>query len=117
MLNGSFFAVRKLNFHLCLFLADARVFAAFLARARGCCLAGTGLFSTDAARAGRRAGTGCAPTSVTGFRVKRFAVPFGVVEVFVGFYEVVDREVVFAVVEPGTSADDLFELDHRSYGP
>ena len=28
-------------------------------------------------------------------------------------HEVVDREVIFAVVETGSSSDDLLELDHR----
>jgi hypothetical protein len=49
-----------------------------------------------------------------GRRVGRegFAVPFGIAEVVVGFYEVVDGEVVLAFVEAGAAADDLFELDH-----
>ena len=31
----------------------------------------------------------------------------------IGLHEVVDREVVLAVVKPGAAADDLLELDHR----
>jgi hypothetical protein len=43
-----------------------------------------------------------------------FAVPFRIGEMNVGPDEVVDSEVVFAVVEAGTASDDLLELDHRS---
>ena len=48
-----------------------------------------------------------------GFRLERLAVPFRIVEVVVRLHEVVDREVILAVVEPGAAADDLLELDHR----
>ena len=41
-----------------------------------------------------------------------FAIPFGVVEVFVGFDEIVNREVIFAVKEASATTDDLFEFDH-----
>lgn len=47
----------------------------------------------------------------------RFAVPFGVVEVLVGFYEVVDGEVVFALKGAGAASDDLFELDDGADHP
>lgn len=30
----------------------------------------------------------------------------------VGLHEVIDGEVVLTVIEPGTTADDLFELDN-----
>jgi hypothetical protein len=40
------------------------------------------------------------------------AVPLRVAEVLVRLDEVVDREVVLAVVEPGAAPDDLLELDH-----
>ena len=35
----------------------------------------------------------------------------------VGLHEVVDREVILAVVEASAAADDLLELDHRVDGP
>src|SRR5439155_1570970 len=44
----------------------------------------------------------------------RFAVPFGIVEVFVGFYEIVDRKIVLAIEQPRATSDDLLELDHRA---
>ena len=34
-----------------------------------------------------------------------------------GFHEIIDREVVLAVIEPGAAPDDLFELDHRLHRP
>ena len=48
-----------------------------------------------------------------GFRFQRFAVPFRIAEMLVRLHEVVDREVVLAVVEPRAAPDDLLELDHR----
>ena len=51
-----------------------------------------------------------------GFGCDGFAVPFGVVEVFMGSHEIVDREVIFAFVEAGATADDLLELDHGING-
>ena len=44
------------------------------------------------------------------FILDRFAVPFGVSEVVVSLYEVVDREVVLAVVQAGSASDDLLEF-------
>ena len=43
----------------------------------------------------------------------RLAIPLGVAEVVVGLHEVVDGEVVLAVVQARAAADDLLELDHR----
>ena len=64
-------------------------------------------------RLGRFANAG--PFAALGARLflLRFAVPFGVAEVVMGVDEIVDREVVLAVVEAGAAADDLLELDHR----
>ena len=42
----------------------------------------------------------------------RLPVPFRVAEVVMGLHEIVDGEVVLAVIEPCPPADDLFELDH-----
>ena len=41
------------------------------------------------------------------------AVPFRIVEMVVRLHEVVDREIVLAVIEARPAADDLLELDHR----
>ena len=48
-----------------------------------------------------------------GFRLERFAIPLRIAEMMVRLHEVVDREVVLAVVEPRAASDDLLELDHR----
>ena len=46
-------------------------------------------------------------------RLQRFAIPFRIAEVVMRLHEIVDREVVLAIVEPRAAADDLLELDHR----
>jgi hypothetical protein len=46
-----------------------------------------------------------------------FTVPFRVVEMLVGFHEVVDGEVVFAPKGASAAADDLFELDDGADDP
>ena len=43
----------------------------------------------------------------------RFSVPLGIAEVVVCLDEVVDREVVLALVEARAAADNLLELDQR----
>src|ERR1035437_5562898 len=51
-----------------------------------------------------------------GVWIAGLAVPLGVAEMVVRFYEVVDGEVVLAVVEARAATDDLLELDHRIDG-
>jgi hypothetical protein len=51
-------------------------------------------------------------TCLAWFRFQRFAIPLWIAEVTVRLHEVVDREVVLPVVEPGATSDDLLELDH-----
>ena len=63
-----------------------------------------------AARRLRRCGAG---SRLLGLRLDRLAVPFRIAEMVVRLHEIVDREVVLAVVEPRAAADDLLELDHR----
>src|SRR5712664_3656328 len=46
----------------------------------------------------------------------RLAVPLWIAEVQVRSHEIVDREVIFAVIEARASADDLLEFDHRTDG-
>ena len=53
------------------------------------------------------------PTLRTWLVCCRRTIPIGVLEFEVGLHEVVDREVIFAVVEPRPTSDDLLELDHR----
>ena len=45
------------------------------------------------------------------------SIPLRIAEVMVGLHEIVDGEVVLAVIEPRAAADDLFELNHRVDGP
>src|SRR5258708_7198602 len=45
--------------------------------------------------------------------IDRLAIPLRIAEVVMCFDEVVDREVVLAIVQPRSTADDLLELDHR----
>jgi hypothetical protein len=47
----------------------------------------------------------------TWFRLLGRPVPFLVVEVEICLHEVVDREVVLAIEEPGAPPDDLLELN------
>ena len=51
-----------------------------------------------------------------GFGGFGFAVPVGIVKVFVGADEVVNCKVVFAVKSARSSTDNLFELDNRVDG-
>ena len=61
----------------------------------------------------RLGGCGLGSRLRLGLRLDRLAVPFRIAEVVVRLHEIVDREVVLAVVEPRAAADDLLELDHR----
>ena len=130
VLDGALLAVGELHPGLALALADAgplaapragalaRVLAALRARADAGVLA--------AVRAGADAGplaalradlldalAGVLAAQLAGLGLQRLAVPLRVAEVVVRLDEVVDREVVLAVVEPRAAADDLLELDHR----
>jgi hypothetical protein len=44
--------------------------------------------------------------------VSGFAVPLGIAEMLVGFYEVIDGKIVLVLEQAGVAADDLLELDH-----
>ena len=46
-------------------------------------------------------------------RLDGLTVPLRIAEMVVCLHEVVNREVVLAVIEPRTAPDDLLELDHR----
>ena len=46
------------------------------------------------------------------FRFYRFAVPFRVGKVMIGVHKIIDGEIFFAVKQPGSSPDDLLELNH-----
>src|SRR5687768_13239032 len=46
-------------------------------------------------------------------RFERFPIPFRIVEVVMRPHEVIGREIVFSLVEPRSTSDDLLELDHR----
>ena len=56
---------------------------------------------------------GIAATLVADLRLGGFSIPFRIAEVNVRLYEIMNREVVLAVIETRSSADELFEFDHR----
>ena len=112
MLDRALLAVGELHFHLLLLFAAARHLTThgarfFRALAR----------RLPAHRAHRRrlhlAPAGPHSTRRTRLLGLRRSVPLLVVEVVVRFHEVVDREVVLAIVEPRAATDDLLKLDHR----
>ena len=112
VLDGAFLPVGELHFHLLLFLADARQLPADLARlfrtlARG--------LATLGARLRRRhfASAGILPALAARLVCLRWTIPLRVLEFQVRLHEVVDGEVILAVVEPGAATYDLLELDHR----
>lgn len=50
---------------------------------------------------------------LTGLGFYRLTIPFRIAEVVMCLHEIIDGEMVFAVVETRTAPDDLLELDHR----
>jgi hypothetical protein len=114
VLDSTLFAVGEL--HFCLFLAYARALAAERAlvfRTLARCLATnrTGLWRLLFTLAWVIAAL------LARFRFQRLAVPLRIVEVQIGLHEVVDGEVVLAVVKPRAAPDDLLELDDRINWP
>ena len=51
-------------------------------------------------------------TLLAWFRFQRLAVPFRIAEMVVRLHEVVDGEVVLAIVKPRAAPNDLLELNH-----
>ena len=47
------------------------------------------------------------------FRFNRLAVPFGIAEMMMCLHEIINREIILAVVKPRAAPDDLLELDDR----
>src|SRR5271157_1720588 len=111
VLNGTLFPVGQLHFRLCLLLAHTWALTANLARLLRTL---TRCFSTHWTRLRRWLYTlaGVIATLLAGLRLHRFAVPFRIAEMVVGFHEVVNGEVVLAIVEPRAAPNDLFELNH-----
>ena len=113
-LNLALLAICEL--HLRLFFAGTGSVTAFLAGLLRAC---AGLIT--AGRTGLRrcllAGARCIAAFLTGFRLYRLAIPLRITEVVVSLNEVVDREVVLAIVKPGATPDDLLELNHRIHRP
>ena len=112
VLDGALLAVGELHFRFLLanawtlaadsarlFRTFARSLAAYEARLRR---------SWDLYALARRE-----PALLARLRLHRFAVPFRIAEMVVRLHEIVDREVILAVVKPRAAADDLLELDHR----
>ena len=112
VLDVAGFAVGEFDLCPLLLLADALQLAADFARffrafARAFAAVGAGFRVWPFAAAGALA------AGRTGFGVEWFAVPLRVAEVVISLHEVVDGEIVFAVVKSRASADDLFEFNHR----
>lgn len=111
MLNGPLFPIGE--HHFCLFLAYAAALAAdraYVFRTFARCLPTNGTWFR-----GRRrlcASARLIAALLAGLRLQRLAVPFGVAEVKIGLHEVIDGEVVLAIVKACVAADDLLELDH-----
>ena len=111
VLNGTLFAVGQLHFRLRLLLAHAWALTANRARffrtfAR--CLSAHRTWL----RYRLHALAGVLATLLARFRLQRLAVPFRIAEMVVRLHEVVDGEVVLAIVKPCAAPDDLLELDH-----
>src|SRR5260370_24749573 len=111
MLNGARFPVGTLHLRLFSLLEHTGGSAANLARlfrtlAR--------IFRTNRARLQQwpsaLAGVIAAPG--TWLRLQRLAVPLRIVEMKIRSYEIVNGEIVLAVIKPRPSADDLLELNH-----
>jgi hypothetical protein len=112
VLDVAGFAVGEFDLCPFLFLADALQLAAdfagfFRALARAFAAIGAGFRFRAFADAGALA------AGRAGFGVLGFAVPFRIAEMVLSLHEVVDGEIVFAVVKSRASTDDLFEFDHR----
>src|ERR1051325_3573210 len=46
------------------------------------------------------------------FRLQRFAVPLGIAEMMMRLHEIVNGEIILAVVKASATTDDLLELNH-----
>ena len=112
VLNGSFLPIGQLDLGLTSLPANTGPLAASLTQSFW---ADAGLLPANLARLWWQllADTGELPADSTGFRLDGLAVPLRITEMMVRLHEVVDREVVLAIVKPGAAPDDLLELDHR----
>jgi hypothetical protein len=112
VLDAALFAISEFHGDFVAAFALAGFFAAAETLLLG---AFTGRFPALGARARWCNFAGARATSalVTGFGCNRFTIPFGVLEVMMRFDEIIDREVVLAIVESSATTDDLLELDHR----
>ena len=115
VLNVSLFAISQLDLDLDLFpfVADTRTFPAFATRLFW---ANTGLLSAFFARLWIRFNTLTGPLStftanLRFFGFNRLPVPIWIEEMLVRFDEIVNCEVVLSIIEPGSTPNDLFELD------
>src|SRR5271157_1272020 len=111
VLNGTLFAVSQLHSCLRLLFADTWALTANLARLVRTL---TRCFSTHWTRLRRWLYTlaGVIATLQARFRFQRLAVPLRIAEMVVRLHEVVDGEIILAIVEPRAAPNDLFELDH-----
>ena len=110
-------AVSQFNFDFVFLLAGAGLIAALLALILGLRLfqTDTRALATDLAWLGRcfLAGAGRGAAALTYLGWQGLTIPLGVTKVVMGFYKVMQGEVILTITQPGASADDLFEFDHR----
>src|ERR1035437_202293 len=110
-LNVALLAVGQ--FHLRLFLADARALVALRAR-----LLRTLAWTLSAHRTGLRfwllAHTGIAAALRAWFRFHRLAIPFPVLEMVMRLHEIINREIIFAVKQPRAAPDDLLRSEEHT---
>src|SRR3990167_4442718 len=113
-LNLALLAIREL--YLRLFLADTGSVATLLAGLLRTC---AGLIT--AGRTGLRrfllTGARCTAAFLASLWLFWLTIPLRITEMVVSLNEVIDREVVLAIVKPGAAPDDLLELNHRIHRP
>src|SRR5271157_3078750 len=111
VLNGTLFPVGQLHFRLCLLLAHTWALTANLARLLRTL---TRCFSTHWTRLRRWLYTlaGVIATLQARFRFQRLAVPLRITEMKVRLHEVVDGEIILAIVKSCAAPNDLLELNH-----
>ena len=111
-MNLTFFAVRQ--FDLDLRVARTRRIATLQARVFDSWTSARFIAAYGAWFMGRLgAGAWGVAALCAGFWLGRFAIPLRVIEMVVRPHQVVNREVVLAVIQARATPDDLLELDHR----
>ena len=50
------------------------------------------------------------------FGFLRLTIPFGITEMMVSFYKIIDSKIIFALIQSGAASNDLLKLNHRVDG-